>query len=432
MPNREQPTKRRDAFWALQRRWGMPDLDPAQRKTLLMLGAAEFFDHYDMGLLGLALLQIQRSLAIPDAEVGSVMAAVRMGVIPALALAVLADRFGRRRLLLLTILGFTLTTFATAFAQTTAQFVALQFLSRMFVYAESMLAVVVLAEELRADQRGWGIGALGALGALGHGLSAIVFGAIDVLPFGWRALYAVGVVPMLFLAWFRRHMKETQRFEASRASREDRGDWRDWVEPLRRLLRHYPGRLGTLCLALWPLDFVLLTATTFMAKALQEMHGYSPGQVTLLYIAGGAVGIFGNTLSGSLSDRLGRRPVMVSLLAVAGACLYGFYNLSGWVIAPLWITQVFAMMGVGVLFRTLGSELFPTSYRSTASAVRAIVATLGAVVGLTLEGWLFERLGSHAAAITCMLPALLIPALVAWFLLPETALRELEEIAPED
>jgi hypothetical protein len=63
--------------------------------------------------------------------------------------------------------------------------------------------------------------------------------------------------------------------------------------------------------------------------------------------------------------------------------------------------------------------------------VRTLLGTLGAIAGLAIEGTLYEMTGSHAAAITWMCAALVIPPLGIAFLLPETATRELEDIAPE-
>jgi len=400
--------------------------------VLGLLAAAELFDQYDVGIMSLALLQIQQGLGIGESEIAGVTAVVRLGVLPAFAITVMADRLGRRRLLLGTILGFTVCTFATAFARTAGEFMALQFMARVFIYGETMLAVVVLAEELRAKDRGWGIGMLGALGSLGHGLAAVVFGFVGVLPFGWRALYAAGVVPLLFLAWFRRGLPETRRFEEHQSQRSDSGGLRAALEPILAIARMYPSRMLALCLAIFPLELVLITGFTFMPKTLQELHGYSPGAVTALFITGGAIGIVGNVVAGALSDRFGRKSVIGVGVLVGGLGFGAFYNTSSaWIVPPAWVLAVFATSGVGVLFKALGSELFPTSYRSTASGMRAIVGTLGGVVGLALEGSLYEWTGSHSAAITWFLPALLVPPVVIALLIPETATRELEDIAPE-
>lgn len=430
----DRPLRRaRRPWWTYAVPWAgrVPDLTPRQWSLLGLLGAAELFDQYDVGILGLALKQIQEGLAIPESQIGPVTAVARLGVVPAFALTVLADRIGRRRLLLVTIAGLTLCTFGTAFAQDAVQFMALQFLARVFIYGETMLAVVVLTEELEARERGWGIGMLGALGALGHGVAALTFAFVEVLPGGWRALYALGVLPLVLLAWFRRALPETRRFEAHRATRTDPPGWRGALEPARLLVRMYPGRLVALTAAIVPFEFVVMTATAFMAKHMQEAHGYPPGAVTAVFILGGALAILGNVAAGSLSDRFGRRRVLAAAVACAAGGFGAFYNASGLFVPMAWVAGIFALTGAGVLFKALGSELFPTSYRSTASGMRAIVGTLGGVAGLAIEGTLYERAGSHAAAITWMLPVLALPPLVVLRAVPETAARELESIAPE-
>lgn len=409
----------------------VPDLTTRQWSVMGLLGAAEFFDHYDIGIMGLALSQIQAGLGIAEADIAGVSAAVRFGAIPALAMMVMADRVGRRTLLLVTILGFTLCTFATAFARDTRDYVLLQFLARSFIYAELMLAPVVIAEELHARDRGWGIGMLGAIGGLGHGAGAIAFAFVDDLPLGWRSLYLIGIVPLLSLAWFRRSFSETRRFEEHRETRVEESGARAAVRPMINLIRMYPGRVAILAAALFPFDFCITTAFTFLPKTLQEVHGYAPGQVTVLFIAGGMFGIMGSVLAGSLADRFGRKPVMTIAMIVNGLSMVGFYNASGVAIPVLWIVTVFTILATNALFKVIGAELFPTSYRSTASGVRMLVGTLGGIAGLAIEGTLYTWTGSHSEAITWMALALIIPPIVVTLLLPETASRELEEIAPE-
>jgi hypothetical protein len=121
--------------------------------------------------------------------------------------------------------------------------------------------------------------------------------------------------------------------------------------------------------------------------------------------------------------------IAVALLANAMG-IYGFYHASGpWIVAA-WVLMTACAVGIDVLFGALGSELFPTSYRSMASGVRAAAATSAGSLGLLLEASLFPIAGSHAAAITWILALAWIAPLVVLTLLPETARRELEEIAP--
>ncbi len=421
----------RRPWWTYAIPWAgnVPPLSERQWTVLGLLCAAEIFDNFDVGLLLLALSQVQTSLAISEEEVGWMVGVIRLGVLPALGITLLADRVGRRRLLLLTVVGMTLTTFATAFAQTPTQFIVLQFLVRTFTYAETALAVVVLAEELTERDRGWGIGMLGALGALGHALAAITFSFVEIVPYGWRGLYALGAVPLVFLTFLRRALPETARFE----SRAESAHEEPWWQPAALLFQSYPMRVFALGAAVLPLEFVLMAGYTFSPKTLQEVHGFSPGAVGTLYVIGGALGIVGNVFAGQWGDRFGRRRVAYFFTVLVAVAFGGFYMLddAGFWVVPFWIMQVFALMGIGVTFKALGSELFPTSHRSTASGLRGVMGTLGGVFGLTLESWIYPYAGSHAMAILWMLPALLIPPVVIKFAIPETAGRTLEEISPE-
>lgn len=408
-----------------------PALTRAHWRLLGVVGAANLFDNYALAIFGLALPQIQAGLGVAEDQVGALSAAVRLGVIPAFFITMLADHSGRRRILLLTVLGFTTTTFLTGLVQDAYQFMVLQFLARMFIATESMLAFVVIAEEFDADTRGWGIGMLGALGTLGHGLAALVFANVNYLPLGWRALYLLGAIPILLFPWLRRSLAETHRFEAHREARGRVAGLAAVFLPMRNLLRMYPGRMLALCVGLFPIAFVLETAVTFISKTLQEEHGYSPGGVAALFLSVGIVAPIGNVAAGSLGDRFGRKPVMILGLVVNALMIALFYNTSGLWIPPVWGLMLMTLAMVLMLYAALGSELFPTSYRSTAAGVRQLVATLGASLGLFVEGFLYGITGSHGAAITWMLVVTPIAPLIIAFFLPETANLELEEIAPE-
>jgi MFS family permease len=398
-----------------------------ERRLLAVLGFSFLVNQYDMALIGLALPQLQAGLGVAEAEAGPLVGAVRLGAAGALVFVLAADGTGRRALLLATILGFTVFTALTAFARTPAEFVALQFGARACITAEEVLAIVVVVEELGARARGWGLGILAVFGALGHGLAALAYGFVEMVPFGWRALYAAGVLPLLCLAWIRRGLRETRRFEAVRSARGARG----FFLPVGDLVGAYPGRLAALVAAMLSFGFVSGTALSFVSKTLQEVHRYAPHEVTLLVIGGGALAIASYPVAGALSDRFGRRSVLVAGLAAHALGVVAFYGASGAAVVAAWIGMMFGFMACDVLFGALGSELFPTSHRATASGVRMLVLGAGGALGLFFEGRLHAELGSHAEAIAWMAPTLLVAALVVVFALPETALRELEEIAPE-
>jgi MFS family permease len=399
--------------------------DPREWRLLGLLGTANAVNGYDLGIVTLALPAIQASLAIPEARVGTLLAIIRLGMLPALALGLLADHYGRRRLLLATIVGFTICTVLTAAAPSATIFVATQFVARVFIAAEDTLGIVVVAEEIGAARRGFALGVLAAFGGVGHGLAALSFAVVGAGALGWRILYLAAALPLVVVAWLRRSLQETRRFVAHRERHA--GRMAGGATLLRTLAREHPRRLAALAAMILPIYFVTAPALAFQSKFLQETHGYAPATVALLYAVGGLVSVTTQLGVGRVSDRVGRKPVLLAMLALTGAGTLLLYRGPEGVVPVGWLVMVAAYLGLDVMLSALGSELFPTAYRSTASAARAVTATVGAALGLAAEGALFAATGSHAAAIAWMLvPLVAVPIALAW--LPETACRELEEI----
>ena len=407
-----------------------PTLTAHEKRLLLLLGVAGLFNQYDVGLLSLLLKHIQADLLIPDDELGFLGSAIRMGSIATLFLAWLADRRGRRQILLLTIVGYTLFTAATAFAPDARTFVALQFGARMFMSAEFLLAGVVIVEEFRPAHRAWGIGVVGILAVLGRGLAAVLFAFVDDFPMGWRGFYLVGVAPLLMIAWLRRGLPETARFAALDSAHKT-DSLADWLRPFIALVRAYPTRFAAVggVTFLWaasngPVDF-------FMPKFLQEVHGWTPAKLAQVTIGAGALGVTGMLIAGWISDRYGRRPSMITFMILEPICGIALYIAFGPVLIPVFTAWVFVSVANDVIGGTYGRELFPTSARATAGGFGAVVGTLGSVFGLGLEGLLFKYFGNHWVPI-CIIAGLGfgMPVIVA-LVYPETSGRELEDVSPE-
>jgi putative MFS transporter len=407
-----------------------PALTRRQWRVLGLVTIVSLFEQYDVYLFSLNLKHIQADLGIAESQLGLLGGLVRAGAFLALPVTLAADRLGRRRILLFTILGYTLCTGATAFAPNAAAFVVFQVAARIFAAAETVIAIVVIAEEFDAGNRGWGIGALGALHACGAGVAAVAFGFVDVLPGGWRTLYAIGLLPLLLVAYLRRALPETGRFDALARGR---GELRSApaIAPALDLVRRHPRRIAILAVVVVGVELAIAPAVFFAPKYLQDVHGWSPASVAALSFGGGAFAIVGNPLAGWLSDRRGRRPVTVAFTLAVSLAIAGFYALPGALAPALWIALIFSMMGTHVTLAAYGAELFSTGVRSTASGVREFCKTIGAVAGLALVSVLYGVAGSNwtAIALLCALAAL--TPLVVLLSFPETSGRELEEIAPE-
>ncbi|MGE3540668.1 MAG: MFS transporter [Candidatus Tectimicrobiota bacterium] len=407
-----------------------PALTYRQWHVLGLVAVASLFDRYDLALFSLALKQIQLSLDIAEGDLGALGAVVRLGALPAVLLMLAADRLGRRALLLGTMLGYTLLTGATAFVPDAETFVLVQLGARIFITAELLLATVVITEEFGPLVRGWGIGAVNALAAGGYALSWLLFAFVDLLPFGWRALYLVGLLPLGLITLLRRSMPETVHF-AQRQAHAPAFSLRTLWLPLLALLRAYPGRLWAMSGVAFCMGFAESPALFFDPKYLQEAHELRPWQIAVLGACGGGVAVLGYTWAGWLGDQFGRKRATLFFLSTPPLCIIAFYHAPTSLLLPLWIAMVFTLLGANVSLATYGAELFPTSYRATATGIRAMLSTLGGVAGLALEGVVYDLVGSHWSAISLLALVLWLAPCVVALAFPETRGRSLEEIAPE-
>jgi putative MFS transporter len=404
-----------------------PPFTKRQRRVFWIASTAGFFDQYDRALLGLALKQIQNGLKIAESHLGTMLSIVRLGYLLSMLMTPFADVFGRRRLLLYTIIGYTIFTGLIAIAPGERTFVAFEIIARAFAGAEAAIAMVIVAEEVDAANRGWAIGLLGAVSNTGYGLAAVVFAFVNVIPYGWRGLYAIALVPLVLLIPLRRVLPESARFEKEKL--EGLKPVKIW-EPVAQLYSAYPGRLMMMLSVSFLGSMGGNAAGILFSKFLQETHHWSPGNVSSLYIFGGAIGILGSIVAGRLSDRYGRRTMCTVFMIFAPVLTIWIYTAPGWSIVPAWILELFCDVASGTILGAYSAELFPTSYRSTAGSALAVAGTTGGALGLYLEGVLFNFTGSHARAICYLTVFWIIAPAIMWFF-PETSGRELEEISPE-
>ena len=329
-----------------------------------------------------------------------------------------ADRLGRRRVFLAAVLGLSVGTFLTGLAQTATQFVLVQLVARTCMLTAVALAFVIVAEELPAAHRGWGLGVLGALGSLGHGLSAILFAAVEVLPFGWRALYAVGLIPVLFFARFRTGVLETERFRSLAPS----ATAHTWLGPLRQLAGRFPARASGIALLAFTATAAQQSIYQFTAQFLLVHRGWQPRQYSMLVLTAGVLGVFGNVVAGRLGDRIGRRAVGCGLLGVFPVLAWAFLEAgSGWIVLA-WGLLVFCLTASLVIMRAFATELFPTAYRGTATGWATFMEAPGAAIGLLLVS-VAMRAGFDFSAALGLMSLLAIVGAAVILAFPETGSR---------
>lgn len=387
---------------------------------LLLLGSATYFEGYDRFIVSLALPYIGRDLGAGESTLGWALFWIRLGALLSLPLAARADRHGRRQVLLLTVVGYTLATVLTAFTVAVTPFVICQLLANTFLVAELSLAHVVIVEEFPPRLRGYGLGVLGLLGSFGSGAAAMLFPFMQGTRLGWRGLYLIGIVPLTFLTYLRRSLPETRRWEAARATGA-RVQWRDVLRSPHRL-RVIP--LLAISVAAWA---VIAPAYGFFSYVATTRHQWTPAQVSLAIVIGGGVGTLGWPIGGRLADRLGRRITgSLGFVAITTAIVAIFLGSPTWT-TPGFSLLVFSEAWVTTAVAALASECFPTTIRSSAKALITNAQVIGGMLGLAAVGAFADRMGGAGAVIAALSTVNALALLLLWTL-PETAGIDLDAL----
>lgn len=399
-------------------------LEREHKFLLAVLGAASFFEGYDFNIVAVALPQIRETFGLTVQAASLWISLLFLGALPAIFLTRRADRIGRRKLLLVSIIGYTIATGATAFAPSMPAFVICQFTARLFLSAEGAIVWTMVTEELPAGARGLGFGWLAMLNALGTGFGSIIY-AVALAPNGisWRWLYIVALPPLVGIAYLRRRLPESKRFIAAR---DAGGLARKWHQILRK-----PHRRWLILISLTALLGALTTQAGFFAiDFMQTDRGLSPTASNLILVSAGALGIPVLLIAGALSDRLGRKVVGCTFAVVGVIGAVGFFFVPGG--APILFAMLFISLvgqfGAWPTLNAFSTELFPTALRGQAGAWATVFRVTGQFLSFSIAGVLIAKLGSLPRAVLVLaLGPLATIFLIATFF-PETKGRELEEL----
>lgn len=388
----------------------------------------------DFMLYVMAIGQLKSYFGFDDATAGMIGTVTLLtSAAGGLLFGVIADRFGRTRALIGTILIFSVCSLGAATAQTTVQLLIWRALLGVGMGGEWASGAVLVSESWPAEHRtkaisimqsGWAIGYI-----IAAVLSAVVLDVLELGPEAWRWLFALGVLPAVFALWLRRSVEEPSAWTANVARRTGRRN--TIVTLFRRPLLRTTVLAVVLTTAVqfayWGLFFWL---PAFLARPV-ELGGAGMSLVRSMgWIIPMQLGAYAGYLSfGAIADRLGRRRTFVGFLILAALIvpIYGQMARSPVVLMILGPILGFVGHGYFSMFGSFLAELFPTAVRGTGlglsyNAGRAMSAiapfTIGAIAALPAVG-----IGS-ALALTSLFFLL---GAVLVFTLPD---RSREELRP--
>ena len=363
------------------------EASPEARRALLAAAAGWMLDAMDVMLYAFALSAIRAEFGLDAARAG-LLASVTLvaSALGGIGAGLLADRFGRARVLVLSILAYSLFTGATATSRSVAELALWRALVGLGLGGEWSAGSVLVAETWPARHRGKAVGLMQSGWAIGYVLAAFL--AAAVLPaWGWRPLFLLGVLPGLLAVWVRWRVPEP-------AIWRERGGEAKGGASLAVLSRPpYLGRavaatsLATaLLFAYWGL---FTWVPTFLASpAGQGGAGLGLVRSTGFVVAMQAGAFLGYTSFGVFADRFGRRPVVLAFVLGAAVAVPAFGLLARSEAALLFLAPVVGYLGHGYfsVFGALLAELFPSAVRGAAqgfcyNAGRAVSALAPFTVG---------------------------------------------------
>ena len=390
----------------------MPSVSSAsdQRAALIAGFLGWTLDAFDFFLVVFCLTAIGHEFGKSDAEIAlSVTVTLAFRPVGAFLFGLIADRYGRRLPLMLDLVFYSIVEVLTGFAPNYTVFLVLRALFGIGMGGEWGVGATLVMEKAPPRLRGLLSGFLQQGYALGYLLAAIAY--LFVFPrWGWRPLFFIGGLPALLALFVRARVKESAVWEKSK-----RGSWL---------------HLGRSIAGQWKLFLymtLLMTTMNLASHGTQDMYptflqrqwGYSPTHRSIVTAISMMGAIIGGILAGLLSDRLGRRKLIVSSLifAIVVVPIWAYAPSEALLVAGAFLMQFFVQGAWGVIPAHL-SELSPNEIRGFLPGFSYQCGVLLASSVVFLEA-LFAQHVSYAAAMALTATAVFVMAIAATLAGPE-------------
>jgi MFS family permease len=338
----------------------------------------------------------------------------------------LADRFGRARILQITIVWFAFFTFLSGFTNSFWQLLMTRGLQGLGFGGEWAVGSVLMGEAIRAQHRGKAVGTVQGGWAVGWGIAAICYTVLfSVLPAAtaWRAMFWIGILPALLVFYIRRNVPEPEVFSQTRAREVKLGEGSHFLEIFSPAMLKITFLTALLATGVQGGYYAITTWLPTFLKTARGLSVLNTGGYLFVVIVGSFVGYM---ISAWLADRLGRKRTLI-LFAVCSfltVTAYTYLPISNSVMLVLGFPLGFFASGsfspVGAFF----TELFPSRLRGSG---QGFSYNFGRGVGAlfpTLVGYLSARI-TLGHAISAFAVAAYLVMILAVLLLPETRGKEL-------
>ena len=410
-----------------KRRLWIYNLTPTERSTLLATFGGWGLDGMDVMIYSFVIPTLIAAWHMSKAQAGMLSTvALLISAVGGWLAGVLSDRYGRTRILQVTILWFAVFTCLSGFTNSFWQLLIVRGLQGLGFGGEWAVGSVLMGEAIRAEYRGKAVGTVQGGWAIGWAVTAICYTVLfSVLPaaIAWRVMFWIGILPALLVFFIRRHVPEPEVFRRTVVRENSQAEGSHFLDIFR------PSLLAT----------TLLTAllavgaqggyyaiTTWLPTYLKTTRGLSvlnTGGYLFVVIAGS---FFGYLVSAWLSDGIGRKATLVlfavcSLLAIVG---YTYLPISNSVMLALGFPLGFFASGVFSPIGAFFTELFPSRIRGSGQGFSYNVGRGVGALFPTLVGILSARM-ELGHAISMFAVAAYLTMVVATLLLPETRGREL-------
>ncbi|MED2009190.1 MFS transporter [Brevibacillus borstelensis] len=400
-----------------------------QWRALIAAGSGWALDAMDVMLYSMVLVQVMQELQM-DKTVGGFLATLTLlsSAFGGLLFGMVADRYGRTKSLMISIIVYSLFTFLCGFSQTVTQLAVFRLLLGLGMGGEWVAGAALITETWDAKHRGKAMGLVQSAWAIGYALAAIVAGLVIPL-WGWRGVFFFGIVPALVAIWIRKGTKEPEIWEKMKqeATTQKKKSKPKLVELFSGKVLRWTilGAALSVCAQFGYWGLFTWIPSYLGTPVDQGGAGLDIMKSTTWIVIMQAGAWLGYVSFGFLADKIGRKKTFILFFALA-ALLVPFYGMSSDATRLLILGPFVAFFGSGYFsgFGAVLAELFPTEIRATGQGFcynfgRGIAATAPTVVGFMATGM------GLGAAFGFLAISFALAAILVLLFLPETMGKQL-------